>query len=228
MTPSQPVSLSLRGATLMPATGPYSPMVLDTTEGPIEARFYQPEQPSVPSTAILWLGDVTGGFDSPAGGAYDRLAERFQALGVASLRLQYRNPLDHATSGLDALVGAFLLVNQGFERFVAVGHGLGALGAVQVGLSFPAAAGVAAIAPHQTAIDGIERLSPKPLLLMHGTADIQVRTQVSREILAKAREPKRIYYYQGADHQLSQAVEPASADLFEWISETLDLGKAKS
>lgn len=225
MPPSQPVSLSLRGATLMPAIGAYSPMVLDTTEGQIEARFYQPEQSRMPAMAILWLGDATGGFDSPAGGAFDRLAEHFQALGVASLRLQYRQPLDPGSSGLDALVGAFLLVNQGFERIAVVGHGLGALGAVQAGLAFPAVAGVVAIAPHKAALEGVERLSPKPLLLMHGTADIQVRTEVSRDILAKANEPKRIYYYQGADHQLSQAVEPATTDLSEWLSETFALGK---
>lgn len=225
MTASQPVSLSLRGATMLPASGPFSPMVLDTTDGSIETRFYQPEQSQLPATAILWLGDAVGGFDSPAGGAYDRLAERFQALGVASLRMQYRNPSDHAGSGLDALVGAFLLVNQGFERIAVVGHGLGALGAVQVGLTFPAVAGVAAIAPHPAAVDGIDLLAPKPLLVMHGTADEVVRTDVSREMLAKAHEPKRIYYYQGADHGLTQAADAAETDLTEWLNETLGLGQ---
>lgn len=226
MTESQPVSLSLRGATLMPATGAFSPMLLDTTEGNIEARFYQPEALRAPNAAIVWLGDAVGGFDSPADGLYDRLAERFKALGVASLRLQYRNPGNAGTSGLDALVGVFLLLNQGFERVVVVGHGLGALGAVQTALAFPAVAAVAAIAPSPLAVEGVDRLAPRPLLLMHGTGDAVTPTSVSREMLAKAQEPKRIYYYQGADHQLNQAVTAVTDELGSWLDEVLGLGQA--
>ncbi|MNS51454.1 Alpha/beta hydrolase family protein [compost metagenome] len=225
MTASQPVSLSLRGATLMPPTGPYSGLLLDTSEGTIEARLYQPTTQLETPTAIVWLGDDAGGFDSPADGLYDRLAERFQALGVASLRVQYRNPADHAASGLDALVSTFLLTQQGFGRIVVVGHGQGALGAVQAGLSFPAVAAVAVMAPDATALEGIEGLAPKPLLIMHGTADAVTPTQVARDMLARAAEPKRIYYYQGADHQLTQAADVVTDELSDWLKEQLGLGR---
>jgi fermentation-respiration switch protein FrsA (DUF1100 family) len=219
MTDDQPVSLSLRGATVMPARGPFSPLTLDTTSGTIEARLYQPETPRLPAAAILWLGDAVGGFDSPAEGLYDRLAERFQALGVASLRLQYRSPADHAQSGLDALVAAFLLVNQGFERIVAVGHGSGALGAVQCALAMSEVVAVAAIAPAPFAIEGVERLSPRPLLVLQGTEDRFVSTASTREFLAAAGEPKRVYYYQGADHSLDQAADAVTDELGDWLAE---------
>lgn len=221
MADTQSVSLSLRGATVLPAQGAYHPLLLDTSEGPIEARIYQPETPREPASAIVWLGDAVGGFDSPAEGLYDRLAERFQSLGVSSLRLQYRNPLDHAQAGLDALVAVFLLVQQGIERIVVVGHGSGALGAVQAGQAFPAVTAVAAIAPAPFAAEGVERLSPKPLLVLHGTADAHVPTQVARDMLGRAGEPKRIYYYQGADHSLAQAAESVSTELGEWLQEQL-------
>jgi hypothetical protein len=221
MADTNQVSLSLRGASIMPAHGAYNPLLLDTNEGSIEARIYQPETPREPASAIVWLGDAVGGFDSPAEGLYDRLAERFQGLGVSSLRLQYRNPADHGQSGLDALVAVFLLVNQGFERIVVVGHGSGALGAVQAGLAFPAVTAVAAIAPAPFAAEGVEKLSPKPLLLLHGTNDAYVPTQVSREMMDKAQEPKRIYYYQGADHALSQVADAVTDELAEWLEEQL-------
>lgn len=221
MADTQPVSLSLRGATVMPAHGAFNPLLLDTSEGHIEARIYQPETPREPASAIVWLGDAVGGFDSPAEGLYDRLAERFQGLGVSSLRLQYRNPADHAQSGLDALVAVFLLIQQGVERIVVVGHGSGALGAVQAGLAFPAVTAVAAIAPAPFASEGVERLAPKPLLVLHGTADAHVPTQVARDILGRAQEPKRIYYYQGADHTLTQAADAVTTELSEWLEEQL-------
>ena len=225
MAESKAVSLSLRGATLLPAVGAFRPMVLDTTEGNMEARFYEANNPQAPKRAILWLGDAYGEFDSPAEGMYDRLAERFQAFGTASLRLQYRNPGDHAQAGLDALVGAFMLQQQGFERVVVVGHGQGALGAVQAGLAFPSVAAVALLAPRALAAEGVERLSPKPLLVLHGTADAVIPTSVSRDLVAKAKEPKRLYYYQEADHRLTQKADAVSEDLSEWLVEQLELGQ---
>jgi fermentation-respiration switch protein FrsA (DUF1100 family) len=140
---------------------------------------------------------------------------------VASLRLQYRNPAEHSQSALDALVAVFLLVQQGFERVIAVGHGSGALGAVQAALAFPAVAAVAAIAPAPFAAEGVEKLSPKPLLVLQGTNDPFVPTQVARDLLDKAQEPKRMYYYQGADHSLSQAADAVAEELGEWLEEQL-------
>ncbi|MNU09581.1 hypothetical protein D3C72_2562290 [compost metagenome] len=59
---------------------------------------------------------------------------------------------------------------------------------------------------------------------MHGTADTVTPTQVSRTMLAQAQEPKRIYYYQDADHDLSQAAEAVNDELGTWLDEVLALG----
>lgn len=218
MPSSQPVTLSLRGVTALNPVGAFRPLLLDTTAGSIETRLY--EAPGATS-AILWLGDMKGGFDSPADKLYDRLAEQFQALKVISLRMQYRNPGDHAQIGLDALVGAFLLQQQGVERLIVVGHGMGALGAVQAGLAFPFVTGVAVLAPHPVAAEGAERLSPTPLLVLHGTEDQLVPTSASRALLDKVGEPKRIHYYQKAGHDLVEAKDAVSEDLTDWLKEQL-------
>ena len=105
MSNTQPVSISLRGMTKLPAVGPFHPLVLDTTDGIIESRLYEADNAKA---AILWLGEAEGEFPSPADGLYERQAERYQSFGVASLRLQYRNPAEFAGLSHDLLVGAFV------------------------------------------------------------------------------------------------------------------------
>lgn len=214
------VSLSLLGVTALKPVGAFRPLVLQTTGGNMEARLFEVAQAKA---AILWLGDARGGFDSPADKLYDRLAERFQAFGVASLRLQYRQPLDLGQDGLDALVGAFLLQQQGIEKLVIVGHGAGAIGAVAAGQAFAEVAGVALLAPHPRAAHQIERLAPKSLLVLHGTADAVHPTAGSRTLLDQAGEPKRIYYYQNTGHELTEAADAVGEDLSDWLKTTLGL-----
>ena len=40
-------------------------------------------------------------------------------------------------------------------------------------------------------------------------------------MLEKAQEPKRIYYYQGADHSLAQATDAVDDELTEWLKDQL-------
>lgn len=223
MSNTQPVSISLRGMSKLPAVGPFRPLVLDTTGGPMETRLF--EAPNA-KAAILWLGEAQGEFPSPADGMFDRLAERYQSFGVASLRLQYRNPGDFGGVGLDALVGAFVLQQLQFERVVVVGHGIAATGAVQAGITFPFVVGVALLAPRGLDAQRAAGLSPTPLLVLHGTEDKVVPTQKSRELMDQAQEPKRIYYYQRTGHEFTESVEAVTEDLTDWLNDQLGLAKA--
>lgn len=49
-------------------------------------------------------------------------------------------------------------------------------------------------------IDYVDRISPRPLLLMHGTADQVVDPAMSRRLYQAAGEPKELWLVQGADH----------------------------
>lgn len=222
MSNTQPVSISLRGMTKLPAVGPFHPLVLDTTDGIMESRLYEADQAKA---AILWLGEAEGEFPSPADGLYERLAERYQSFGVTSLRLQYRNPSDFAGLSLDVLVGAFVLQQLQFERVVVVGHGIAATGAVQAGITFPFVTGVALLAPRGIEPQRVAGLSPTPLLVLHGTEDKIVPTQRSRELIDQAQEPKRIYYYQRTGHDFRESVDALTEDLTEWLNTQLGLSK---
>lgn len=49
-------------------------------------------------------------------------------------------------------------------------------------------------------IDRVQEISPKPLLLVHGEADEIIPTRMSREIYAKALDPKEIQLLPGVQH----------------------------
>lgn len=49
-------------------------------------------------------------------------------------------------------------------------------------------------------IDGVARISPRPLLFIGGTRDITVPLESTRRLFEAAREPKRLWVVQGARH----------------------------
>src|SRR5205807_4169970 len=49
-------------------------------------------------------------------------------------------------------------------------------------------------------IDAVARISPRPLLLMHGRADSLLPYANSQQLYARAREPKELWLLDGADH----------------------------
>jgi fermentation-respiration switch protein FrsA (DUF1100 family) len=67
----------------------------------------------------------------------------------------------------------------------------------------------------------VSRLSPKPLLLMHGTEDQILSDACSREIYGRARLPKDILLYNGCCHGLDECREEVDRDFLHWITQTL-------
>jgi fermentation-respiration switch protein FrsA (DUF1100 family) len=53
-------------------------------------------------------------------------------------------------------------------------------------------------------MDVVGAISPRPLLLMHGTADPSVRHQNSELLFERAKEPKDLWLCEGAGHCQTQ------------------------
>ena len=66
-------------------------------------------------------------------------------------------------------------------------------------------------------IEVVGRIAPRPLLLMHGDADRVIPLQHSRELFARAGEPKQLWVAEGAHHA---ALFNAHPD--EWTARVLD------
>jgi fermentation-respiration switch protein FrsA (DUF1100 family) len=65
-------------------------------------------------------------------------------------------------------------------------------------------------------IDYIARISPRPLLLVHGTGDEVVDLSHARRLYAEAGEPKRLAVIEGAGHRLRHSQE-AMAVVIDWL-----------
>lgn len=196
-------------------------VLLRTTRGELSAIFHACEGES---GAAIFVGGALGGLDGPASAIYPRLAEALAApaeRGLSSLRLHYRQPGEFTECVLDVLAGISFLKGLGAQRVALVGHSFGAAVVVKSGDLSDAVTGVAALSPQLYGTRTVERLAPRPLLLVHGKADSLLDCAASEDIYGRAREPKRLVLYDGAGHSLATCADELFELLREWLTEVV-------
>ncbi len=183
--------------------------------------------------AAIFVGGALGGLDGPANAIYPRLAEALRqaqgdppkvptkSQGLSSLRLHYRRPAEFTECVLDVLAGLSFLKGLGAGRVALVGHSFGAAVAIKCGELSELVAGVAALSSQLYGTRSVQRLSPKPLLLVHGAADGVLDCAASKDIYERALEPKRLVLYKGADHRLASCAEELFELLRTWLQEVV-------
>jgi alpha/beta superfamily hydrolase len=195
-------------------------IVIKTTRGEIEGVLHVCE--GEPAAAI-YVGGALGGLDGPASGIYRRLsielAGRTDGGGLTGLRLNYRQPGEFEECVLDTLAGVSFLRGVGAKSVVLIGHSFGGAVAIKAGGLSDAVRGVAALSSQLYGTRSVDRLD-KPLLLVHGTADPVLDAAASKDIHQRAREPKRLVLYEGADHGLVSCAEKLFELLSAWMMET--------
>jgi putative redox protein len=72
-------------------------------------------------------------------------------------------------------------------------------------------------------IDYVSRISPRPLLLVHGSQDEVVAVSHARKLHAQAGEPKQLVIIEGAGHRLRQD-ERAMAVVTRWLKSQARIG----
>jgi fermentation-respiration switch protein FrsA (DUF1100 family) len=71
-------------------------------------------------------------------------------------------------------------------------------------------------------IDAVDRISPRPLLLAHGTDDDLIPYRMSEALFARAKEPKRLFPIKGGVHLDPRGQEGAyHAELLRFFEEAL-------
>ena len=189
---------------------------IETTAGTIRCRVHRAHGATV---GIVWVFGAGGGLGGPAGGLYTRLAKQLQPEEITSLRLDYRHPGQLTPCVLDTLAGMYVLEQMGISRIILVGHSFGGAVVISAGAASASTLGVAALSSQTSGTGAVEQLSPKPLLLMHGTADEILPASCSQDIYRRAGEPKKILLYPGCKHGLDQCRDEVDRDLLEWIGE---------
>ncbi len=196
-------------------------LVLHTSIGAITTRYHQAEGAGA---AVVWVGGSGGGLDGPAGGLYPRLAHQLtgQEQPIASLRLHYRFPNDLENCVIDTLVGVYYLqYERGHQRIALVGHSFGGAVVISAGSLSDDVVAVAALSSQTYGTGTAPGLSPRPLLLMHGTADEILPDRCSRQIYERAKEPKELRLYTDCRHGLDQCREQIDRDLLDWLIDKL-------
>lgn len=193
-------------------------VVLRTTRGEIFALLTAIEGGT---GAAVFVGGARGGLDGPANGIYAALAPELAAAGVTSLRLDYRDPEQFEECVLDALAGVSFLRGIGAERVALVGHSQGGGVVVRAATLSDAVAAVVAMSSQLHGTQEAERVSPRPLLLVHGMDDQVLEATASQIIYDRAREPKELVLYPDAGHSLAQCRDELFELLLRWIPTAL-------
>ncbi|MBI4669363.1 MAG: alpha/beta fold hydrolase [Elusimicrobia bacterium] len=67
-------------------------------------------------------------------------------------------------------------------------------------------------------LEDIDKISPIPLLLVHGTKDELVPYSLTQELFKRAKEPKRFVTIKGADHQFSEHRPQLIKTVIAWLT----------
>jgi alpha-beta hydrolase superfamily lysophospholipase len=214
MSQKEVIKLELLDIQQDPGADGVAEVRLRTNDGTISCRYHTTADRG---PAVLWVVGTHGGTAGPADGMFERLADRLVSDNIASLRLDYRRPGRLIDCVLDVLLGTGFLRNQGHGRIVLVGHSFGGSVVINAGASSPSVVAVAALSSQLTGADDIAELSPRPVLLMHGTSD-EVRSDVgSRELFELAADPKELVLYPGCGHDLDECRVKIEQDLLVWL-----------
>jgi fermentation-respiration switch protein FrsA (DUF1100 family) len=189
-------------------------LLLETGEGDIACRFHSAAPGNV---AVVWICGAGGGFNGPASGLYPRLSHQLAARGIASLELAYRNPRNFIGNVLDVLVGVAYLESIERSSVIIVGHSMGGAVAIAAGAASENVIGVATLSSQTAAATAISKLSPRPVLLVHGTEDEILPVRCAYELYYMAREPKQLILYRDTRHGLDERRDELDRDLAGWI-----------
>ncbi|UOQ78058.1 alpha/beta hydrolase [Hymenobacter sp. 5516J-16] len=219
MAQQQPQEYELEVVTLDRYAAGVEELTLHTNAGPITARLH----PATPGAAVVvWVGGSGGGLDGPAGGMYPRLAGQLAERGIASLRLHYRQPNYLEDCVVDVLLAVQYLAEQrGYGPVGLVGHSFGGAVVVSAGALSPVVGAVVAMSSQTYGTDLASQVSPRPLLVLHGTDDEILPHRCSENIYERAQQPKELLLYPGCRHGLDECRDQVDADVVHWLTTQL-------
>ncbi|MGI5861171.1 MAG: alpha/beta hydrolase [Myxococcales bacterium] len=190
-------------------------LTLRTARGPVEMRLYEAKEPLA---AVILVGGVGGGFDSPAHNLYAALGGELPELGITVLRLRYRNPTDLDEAVYDVRAGIRMLAGRGFSRIGLVGHSFGGAVVISAAARAPEVATVVTLATQSYGTEWVDQLPPRPILLVHGTEDEVLPPASSRLTFKRAAQPKQLYLIDGAGHLLDEVAEEVHGAVRDWLT----------
>jgi pimeloyl-ACP methyl ester carboxylesterase len=173
-------------------------------------------------SAMLWAGAWFS--EAHTHGIAIDVSDSLASQGVSSMLLRYRKSRELPASIRDTQAAAAHLIEQGFERIALVGHSFSGAVVISAGPKFDAIVAVAALASQTFGAATVASLSPRPLLLIHGTEDTRLSPYCSEQIYSWAKRPKELRFIDGATHGLTEYKDEVSQILTTWLLKNLKAG----
>ena len=189
----------------------------------IDCRYYY--APKDIKKAVIFVGGVGGGWDSPAKELYSKLAGKLVSNGISSLRIRYRHPTDLDECVMDVIAGIKFLENNRIKSVGLVGHSLGGAVVIKAAAALPNIVRTVVTLSTQSygAAESLSKLGQKrcSILLIHGTDDDVLPPMCSSYVYNKASNPKHIILFEGAKHALEESAEEIYQTIYQWLLEHL-------
>jgi alpha/beta superfamily hydrolase len=213
---TQAATLTLRSVRREPTADGVEALELHTDNGIIAALLHGVKT-DARGRAGVWVGGAGGGLDGPARGLYPAACDELQRVGIAGLRVDYRRANDLPSCVLDTMLAAAFLAAEGYERVALVGHSFGGAVVITAGALSGHVTAVVPLSTQTYGADLAADVSPRPLLLVHGTADEILPHACSELVYAAAREPKELKLLPGVRHGLDEARDAVLDLLVDWL-----------
>src|SRR5229473_1463262 len=188
---------------------------LRTTRGNIPIIVHAAE---TPGRAVLCISGAIGGYDGP-GMLYARLGLELPRLGITVARLNYRMPNEFGECVLDTIAGLTFLKGLQYERAALIGHSFGGAVAINAGTLAPTVTTVIAVSSQLFGAHVVAELAPRPLLLLHGTADSILPHECSERLYERAQEPRTLKLFPGVGHRFTEAADELLETVRDWLVE---------
>lgn len=174
------------------------------------------------TTGAILLSGAGGGVVGPSG-IYMSIGDKLASLknGMPVLRLDYRYPartgpcVEDVVSAMNEMEQAY-----GVSHFVLVGWSFGGSPVFTVGgLETTRVVGCATLASQTASTQGITKMSPRPILLLHGTADERLGASCSQSLYEAygSNGSRTLKLFKGGDHAFTRYAAEAEAMLCDFI-----------
>jgi pimeloyl-ACP methyl ester carboxylesterase len=196
----------------------FLPVTIVTSRGNVTARHYRIGDEK---KAVIYVGGVGGGFDTPALGLYPKLCRDLLSHGIGGLRIQFRYPTNLRESVFDVTTGISFLHEAGVESLGLVGHSYGGAVVIQAGAGAAEVKTIVTLSTQSYGTGDVVHFQDKSLLLIHGVLDEILPPSSSQLVYQLAPEPKKLVFLEKAHHVLDEAADEVFDLVCNWILENL-------
>ncbi|WP_142849826.1 alpha/beta fold hydrolase [Telmatospirillum sp. J64-1] len=195
------------------ASGGYAPVEVMTGRGRVDFRWYEVEGAEA---AVLMVGGVGGGWDSPAHDLYPWLCQELPKAGIAALRVRFRHSSQLNEALHDVLAGIAFLEGEGIKRVGLVGHSFGGAVVTQAAALSPDVDALVTIATQAYGATLADQVLCQTLML-HGEQDEILPSLCTDRLASQITAPKRVEYFPGAGHCLDEVAAQIRPLLHDWL-----------